>query len=291
MSVLRRFIRASFAALNHVPGLAALWAEELFFTPRRTPPSARVRAFLATGRRRDVRVDGTRIAAWEWGEGPVVAFVQGWYGWGGQLAAFAPPLLAAGFKVLTFDAPGHGESGGRRSSIVHFARVLRASHPEGPRAVIAHSLGAAAAALAMAEGLGVGRAVFVGATAGPRDWTIQFARGFGIAEGAMARLRRRTERRLGRRWEDFDVVALARRRAEPLLVIHDRDDPEVPWSDGAAIAEAWPGARLVTTAGLGHRRILRDDQVVRSAVAFIAEPLTAAANAAASGCPRTHPSP
>jgi pimeloyl-ACP methyl ester carboxylesterase len=143
----------------------------------------------------------------------------------------------------------------------------------------------------MAQGLAVGRVVFVGATAGPRDWTLQFARGFGIADRVMERLQQRTERRLGLRWEDFDVVALARRRAEPLLVIHDRDDPEVPWSDGAAIAEAWPGAQLLTTGALGHRRILRDDRVVGRAVAFVNEPVTAAASEAVSGCPRTPPSP
>ena len=49
----------------------------------------------------------------------------------------------------------------------------------------------------------------------------------------------------------------------------DRDDDEVAWTDGAAIAEAWPGARLVTTTGLGHRRILRDAQVVSQAVSFV----------------------
>ena len=43
----------------------------------------------------------------------------------------------------------------------------------------------------------------------------------------------------------------------------------MPWSDGAAIAGAWPGARLVTTTGLGHRRILRDERVVSQAVAFV----------------------
>jgi pimeloyl-ACP methyl ester carboxylesterase len=290
--IVRGLVRAGFAALNHAPGLAALWAEELFFTPRRPAASPWVRTFLSTGRRRDVEVDGTRIATWEWGEGPVAVLVHGWEGVGGQLAAFAPPLLAAGFRVVTFDAPGHGASGGRRSSIVHFARALgAASGPGGPHAVIAHSLGAAATALAMAQGLAVGKAVFVGATAGPRDWTIQFARGFGVADRVIARLQQRTERRLGLRWEDFDVVALARRRAEPLLVIHDRDDPEVPWSDGAAIAEAWPGAELLTTRGLGHRRIVRDDRVVGRAVAFVKQPVTAAASAAASGCPRTHPSP
>jgi pimeloyl-ACP methyl ester carboxylesterase len=289
-----RFIRVGFAALNHAPPLGALWAEELFFTPRRGPLSPRVREFLATGRRRDLRLQGTRIATWEWGVGPTVALVHGWAGVGGQLAAFAPPLLAAGFRVVTFDAPGHGAAGGRRSSLVHFARALRAVvGPSGEaHAVIAHSLGAAATTLAMAQGLAVRRAVFIGATAGPRDWTAQFVRRFGIADRVMARLRRRTEQKLGLRWEDLDVVPMARRRREPLLVIHDRNDAEVPWSDGAAIAEAWPGAELVATAGLGHRRILRDATVVARSVAFVGETAaTAGGSEAASGCPRTHPSP
>jgi pimeloyl-ACP methyl ester carboxylesterase len=212
-----------------------------------------------------------KVAVWKWGRGRAVLLVHGWAGVGGQLAAFAPPLVAAGYKVVAFDAPGHGASGGRRSSMVHFARALRAvaTMAGAPHGVIAHSLGAAATALALARGLRLGRAVFIGPTSGPRDWTARFARHFGIAPDVMTIMRARTERKLGLRWDDLDVPQMARHREEPLLVIHDRDDLEVPSSDGAAIADAGPGARLLTTAGLGHRRILRDPAVVAQAVAFV----------------------
>jgi hypothetical protein len=53
-------------------------------------------------------------------------------------------------------------------------------------------------------------------------------------------------------------------------VIHDRNDSQVPWKQGAALARHWPGARLLTTQGLGHGRILDDDAVARAAVDFIA---------------------
>ena len=135
--------------------------------------------------------------------------------------------------------------------------------------MIAHSLGAAAAVRALTQGLEVGRAVFVGPTGGPRDWAERFRRELGVPAHVMSAMRARSERWLGASWDDFDIPALARSQAVPLLVIHDRDDAEVPWSDGAAIAAAWPGARLVTTAGLGHRRILRDEGVVSQAVAFV----------------------
>jgi pimeloyl-ACP methyl ester carboxylesterase len=59
--------------------------------------------------------------------------------------------------------------------------------------------------------------------------------------------------------------------ARPLLVVHDRDDVTVPWLDGATIADAWPGARLMMTGGLGHRGIVRDPGVVGEVVRFLKE--------------------
>jgi pimeloyl-ACP methyl ester carboxylesterase len=63
----------------------------------------------------------------------------------------------------------------------------------------------------------------------------------------------------------------------PLLLIHDRQDAETGWADSDAIARAWPGARLVTTTGLGHRRILRDPAVIAEVAGFLGSPLTARA--------------
>ena len=54
-----------------------------------------------------------------------------------------------------------------------------------------------------------------------------------------------------------------------LLVVHDRDDVETPWTGGARLVDLWPGARLVTTEGLGHRRVLREPSVIEEAAAFI----------------------
>ena len=265
-------VRAAFAILGRVaPGLAATWALDLFFKPRGRRTSHRISAFLAAARRFEVVVGGQRVVGWSWGDGPAVYLVHGWAGVGGQLAAFGPPLLASGFRVVTFDAPGHGASAGRRSSIVHFADALQQIvAAEGKvHAVIAHSLGAAAVVRALTQGLEVGRAVFVGPTGGPRDWSERFRRELGVPVHVMASMRAQSELWLGASWDDFDIPTLARSQAVPLIVFHDRDDAEVPWNDGAAIAHAWPGARLVTTAGLGHRRILRDERVVRQAVSFV----------------------
>jgi pimeloyl-ACP methyl ester carboxylesterase len=83
----------------------------------------------------------------------------------------------------------------------------------------------------------------------------------------------RIERQLGVPWSALDVRSYAPDMRTPLLVVHDRDDAEVPWQDGAIIARGWPGAVMSTTGGLGHRRILRDPCVVRAATAFVTERL------------------
>ena len=73
------------------------------------------------------------------------------------------------------------------------------------------------------------------------------------------------------RWEELEVGSVAPRLAAKALVIHDRDDRMMPWTQGAKVAQSWPGAQLMLTDGLGHGRILRDERVSRAAAQFISE--------------------
>jgi alpha-beta hydrolase superfamily lysophospholipase len=90
--------------------LAPRLAERLFLTPARgRRPGAEI-DLLATARARPMRVGARRIETWVWGVGPSVLLVHGWGGRGAQLGPFVGPLVARGFSVVTFDAPGHGVS-------------------------------------------------------------------------------------------------------------------------------------------------------------------------------------
>jgi hypothetical protein len=122
----------------------------------------------------------------------------------------------------------------------------------------------------MRGGLAVGRAVFVSPMADPLPYTRAFAGRLGFGERIRTRMVARIERRVGMPLSAFGVPDLARTMATPpLLLVHDRQDAETGWADSDAIARAWPGARLVTTGGLGHRRILRDPAVVAEATGFL----------------------
>jgi pimeloyl-ACP methyl ester carboxylesterase len=268
------FTRAGLAVGARIfPALAARWAERLFFTPPR-PRASRTRMPVGA-QRLEIAFGGAsvRIAVWSWGSGPIVYLVHGWGGRAEQLGAFVAPLLARGFRVVAVDGPGHGASPGRRSSGPEIGRALAGVAAQlGPAAgVVAHSLGAAAVTFAMREGLTVGRAAFIGPPADPLVWVDTFARKLGLGPSVMSEMKRRSEARINARWEDLPIVPLRGvATPPPLLVVHDRDDREVSWNDGVSVAAAWPGARLVETQGLGHRRVLRDPSVVAAVSAFLA---------------------
>jgi pimeloyl-ACP methyl ester carboxylesterase len=56
----------------------------------------------------------------------------------------------------------------------------------------------------------------------------------------------------------------------PTLVVHDRTDRVNAFADGQAYAHAIRDARLVATEGLGHRKILKDAQVLGEVAIFVA---------------------
>jgi pimeloyl-ACP methyl ester carboxylesterase len=257
------------------PALAARVAERRFLTPpRHRRPAAEI-ALLERAHARPLFVGGRRIEMWKWGRGPAVLLVHGWGGRGAQLGAFVEPLVARGFSVVTFDAPGHGAAEPGLVTIPEMTAALRAvAATQRPLAgLIAHSLGATVAARALYEGLHASTVVFVAPAAdlvGPATW---FAQMLGLSPRVAELMRERVEHRVGKPWSAFDMTTLGPALTAPLLVAHDRGDGEVPWQHGRFVAQSWAGpAEVLETDGLGHRRILRDPRVIAFAADFVAQP-------------------
>jgi pimeloyl-ACP methyl ester carboxylesterase len=268
----RALLRAYFGIVSRLaPPLARRHAERLFTTP----PGYAGRVRQPVPARRETVVAGRHdVAVWEAGPAgaPAVLLVHGWGGRGTQLGAFVAPLVARGFSVVTFDAPGHGASDDGVVTIPEMtAAIHAAAASRGPLAgLVAHSAGALTATAALSEGLDVDAAVFVAPPAELVGAAARFTETLGFSRPVRERMRERIATRLGRPWSAFDVIAQAASLTAPLLVVHDHGDLEVPWQQGMAITRAWRGAEMLMTDGLGHRRILRDPDVVATAVAFVA---------------------
>ncbi|HEY7724352.1 MAG TPA: alpha/beta fold hydrolase [Anaeromyxobacteraceae bacterium] len=266
------------------PALAARAAERMFLTPPRHPPPPREGELLAGAEPFAVRAGAEILRCWRFGEGPPVLLVHGWGGRGGQMAPLAPALRAAGRAAVTFDGPAHGASSGRTASVPAFADAVAAVAAHvGARAAVGHSMGAAGLALAMIRGLELDAAAFLAPPRSPAAFLARFFDALRLSAPVREGVRARLERRLRIGVDALDLPRMAGGMEVPLLVVHDRGDGEVPWADGAAIAAAWPGARLVTTDGLGHRRIIRDPDVAAEVAAFVSRPAEARESPAAAG--------
>lgn len=246
---------------------------ELFLTPVLVRESRRESAFLETARVRTLPFGQTPLTLYEWGEGPVVLLVHGWGGRAAQLASFVEPLTAAGHRVIGVDAPAHGRTPGRRSSLFEFADMVRhlAIRTGGARALIAHSMGAASSLMAIGDGAPIERAILFAPICRLSDVVSRFVARLQLDADQRARLERSLEADHGAgMWERSSLVHVASSLSVPGLVVHDRDDLEIPYQDGVDTVAAWAGAELVTSEGLGHRTILRHPDLVARAVRFVA---------------------
>jgi pimeloyl-ACP methyl ester carboxylesterase len=245
---------------------------DLFCRPQRPKRTLEPRAPGLVGHRFTVPHGDENIAVWDWGEGPTVLLVHGWNGCAAQMSRFVEPLVRAGYYVAALDLPAHGSSSGRRTNLAEFAEVIALlGRRVGPvHGVIAHSLGAAAAAIALTRGLDAKRAVLLAPPSRPQPYVMAFADALGLSPARTSALLANIDRIAGG-MDNIDLRSLGPSQRARALVLHDPADREVPVTEGKAVAEVWPGAIFEALPGRGHTRLLRDVDAVRKAVAFVAE--------------------
>lgn len=267
-----RVFRTGFRVLSIVaPEWGGRLACRLFTTPRRYSPPAFEGEIKAEGEALVLDHAGATLHGHRWGEGPTVLLIHGWEGRGAQLGHFVRPLVAAGYTVVAYDGPAHGKSDGKRTDGHHFATSLMtiaAAH--GPvHGVVAHSFGGAASQYALSLGFRPERLVLIGVPDRLSNVLHRFRAILRLPEsiysGAL--------KHLGRRFEgdprSVSFLGYDKGHHPPTLVIHDKGDREVPYSEGYALYESLRYGEHMATEGLGHRRILKDSAVVRTAVEFI----------------------
>jgi pimeloyl-ACP methyl ester carboxylesterase len=268
-------LRASFALGGRLaPRQTAERAARLFATPHGSSRS-RARAVRADDEMQHCEITaGERtIATYVWGEPtrePYVLLAHGWSSFGLRFLPWVAPLREAGLAVVTFDQPGHGYSAGELCTLPDFINTIHAVGKRYGVAALAvgHSLGGAAMALAQAESWHAERVVVIAPTADMASQAERFMRHTRLGEHLRGQFFSWHERTTGFKIRDLEVYRHLPALGRPCLVVHDFDDCEVPWGDGELYARHWHNARLLTTQGLGHHRVLDAPDVIEAVLAF-----------------------
>ncbi|MDT0329589.1 alpha/beta hydrolase [Nocardiopsis lambiniae] len=260
------------------PRVAGERALRLWSDPGDTPLVDRDRDVHDRARVAHFGHQGWRVATYTWGEGArPVLLVHGWGSRASRMAPLVRALTGAGHTVVSWDAPGHGATGGPAGTVLDalaIARRLQERHGDFA-AVVGHSLGGLFATHLVREGVRADRLVLLSAMADFEGTVDGFVTAFGWGPRVNKALRRAIEDAFftGDRdiWERFATDRDAETLKAPVLLFHDVDDPVISHAESLRVLSAMgAGTRLVSTVGLGHNRILTDPDVLDRITDFLA---------------------
>ncbi|MBF4490904.1 alpha/beta hydrolase [Flavobacterium sp. JLP] len=212
------------------------------------------------------------IITYEYGKSErKILLVHGWSGRGTQLFKIADELLKIGYSTISFDAPAHGKSKGKTTIMSEFiASILEIEKQFGAFEIaIGHSLGGMSVLNAIKDGFQVKKAVIIGSGDIVQDILEEFIAKLGLKKKMSEHLRDLFEDKYKVKMDDFSAYKAAQKIKIPVLVIHDNDDPEVPVKAGIHIYQHLMEGTLFLTDGLGHRKILGNQNVIKKILDFI----------------------
>lgn len=215
--------------------------------------------------------NGGNFQSYIWpGNETKVLLVHGWESNSARWKLLISYLRKAGCTIIALDAPAHGLSDGKEYTIPRYAEyvnVLIQKHQ--PNHLIGHSLGGATVLYTQAHYPNpyIEKMVVLGA---PSELTIvlnNYRKMLGLNKRIFKNLKKHCTDRFGLDPMSFSAAAFAKRIDVPGLVVHDREDETVAFSEGMRIANAYTNAKFVATKGMGHR--LHDDRLYNRIYNFL----------------------
>lgn len=249
-------------------------AYQAFLSPSQYEVKPRDSEIIAQGNNYRLPFAGGELAVTTWGDGPAVLLMHGWGGARAQMTGFVDSLLAAGYRVVAFDQPAHGESDGMMTNLLEIAPTLDLiSEREGNfHAIIAHSFGTLVTSYALANRNfpPPSRLVYFGSLNRLMDTLPRFQALAGLPDVLVQGLHGMMNENFG--MDVLDAIVnekMTQKIGSTALMFHDKTDNVTPIDDSRAIARAWKNARLIETEGLGHRGALHSKDVQAQVVEFL----------------------
>lgn len=274
--IVLRVVRWWFPRLEkYAPSLATRLFVQLFFTPLHYGFPDKELEWVQKAEKSTLEVNGKRVQIYSWGMAgrPVVLFIHGWAGRGTQFRKFFPVLTEAGFRVVAFDGPAHGKSAGKRTNIIEFEEALKKllNVVGDPACVIAHSFGGVVALMGVSNGLPIKKLINVGSPS-IGDKIIQtFLTAVNGTWASGEHFKEYMVKKYNRSFDEFSGQYFLQRIKTPLnlLLVHDEHDRDVSIDHAEKVVELYPKATFYRTSGLGHTRILKDEEVIHRCLNFI----------------------
>ena len=250
-------------------------AYQAFFSPSKYELKTGDDAILARGSNYRIPFDGGELAVTTWGNsGPTVLLMHGWGGSRAQMTGFVDPLISAGYRVVAYDQPAHGDSDGKLTNLLDIAPTMDIILKQERKfdTIIAHSFGTLITSYAIVNRNlpPPSRLVYFGAFNRLMDSLPRFQVISGLPDEIIEGFRGMLYDQFGQGVLEAIVhEELAPQINIPVLMFHDVADNVTPITDSRAIAKVWKSAKFIETEGLGHRGALQSKEIHEQVIKFL----------------------
>jgi pimeloyl-ACP methyl ester carboxylesterase len=254
--------------------LTVKFAKKLFSTPIRYKLPKRELEMNSNTKQELIYIPkiGKKIMVYQYGtSAKKVLLVHGWSGRGTQLVKIADKLIDMGYSTISFDAPAHGKSPGKTTLMLEFIEsILELEKLYGKfDFAIGHSLGAMSILNSIKQGLNVKKAVILGSGDSINDILLDFVSKIQLKPEIATLMRESFEEKFNDSMESYSGAVAAEKVLVPMLVIHDKEDEDVPYTASVNIHNKLKNSELILTDNLGHRKILGDEKVISKIQEFL----------------------
>lgn len=206
------------------------------------------------------------IAMYEWGEGDKIAFlVHGWEGRASNFGAIIPRLVKKGYKVVSFDAPSHGNSTKRKTSFFDIPELIEILlKKETYNLVITHSIGSVLTLMAMNAMKYKGDTLIQCTTPDKfEDYIEDTIRYFGLTnktkDALMSLIRNTTGHEPLAMQASLFVKNILFNQA---LFLHDKNDRIINVESSKKVSNEMKKAKFVALENTGHFKMLWSEKVL-----------------------------
>ncbi|WP_323788187.1 alpha/beta hydrolase [Psychroserpens sp.] len=231
-------------------------AIKLFSSPRRKRIKEVEKDFLETAFIEDLKYDDISIMTYRWlGKKDTVLLAHGWESNAVRWKDLILKLKALDYNVIALDAPAHGLSSGKLFNALIYSECINVVAKKfNAKIVIGHSVGGMATTFFLHKYQlpTIEKLVLLGV---PSNFVGVFGRYVNMM-GYTTRISKTMDdlilERFHNKPEHFNAAKFSETITAKGLLIHDKYDAVIPYSDAEDFKNFYKNSKLITTEGFGH---------------------------------------
>ncbi|MFT5847937.1 MAG: pimeloyl-ACP methyl ester carboxylesterase [Psychroserpens sp.] len=250
---------------------ASKMALQLFSKPRRIKLKETENDFLMTAFIEDVNYEHLNIMTYRWlGKKETILLAHGWESNSFRWKPLIEQLKKLDYNIVALDAPAHGRTSGKLFNAILYSECINVvAQKFNANIIIGHSVGGMATAFCKNKYdlPSVNKLILLGA---PSNFVGVFSRYvdmMGYNQRVSQAMNELVRDRFNEEPEHFNAARFLENMTAEGLLIHDKNDRIIPYSDAEDFKNYYKNATLISTEGFGHG--LRHEDVNNHIIDFV----------------------